>query len=181
MERDKAPTVPPAPVDGGLLRHGRDASGQYYRRNRYYDATSGRFTQEDPIGLAGGINLYGYANGDPIGYSDPYGLSAVKCPPKCPGEVRGVAIGGTIGAGAGLLLTGVCASASWGICAAGAPAIIGASTGLGASIGGLAGYLSDRLNNDRDQARGDGASDAGEGDASAPEHGTFHVDTLLSG
>jgi len=26
--------------------------------------------------LAGGINLYGYANGDPIMYSDPYGLSA---------------------------------------------------------------------------------------------------------
>ena len=49
---------------------------QYYRRNRYYDAGTGRFTQEDPIGLAGGINLYGYANGDPVSYRDPYGLSA---------------------------------------------------------------------------------------------------------
>jgi RHS repeat-associated protein len=66
---------------GSLLRHGRDASGQYYRRNRYYDATSGRFTQEDPIGLAGGINLYGYANGDPISYSDPFGL--------CPAFITG--------------------------------------------------------------------------------------------
>ncbi len=59
---------------GSLLAHGRDASGQYYRRNRYYDSSTGRFTQEDPIGLAGGINLYGFANGDPVAYDDPYGL-----------------------------------------------------------------------------------------------------------
>jgi RHS repeat-associated protein len=69
---------------GSLLRHGRDASGQYYRRNRNYDATSGRFTQEDPIGLAGGVNLYGYANGDPISSSDPYGLKAEGCCDEMP-------------------------------------------------------------------------------------------------
>lgn len=41
-----------------------------------------RFTQEDPIGIAGGLNLYGYANGDPINYSDPFGLEAfVGCRP----------------------------------------------------------------------------------------------------
>jgi len=34
----------------------------------------GRFTQEDPIGLAGGINLYGFAGGDPVNFSDPFGL-----------------------------------------------------------------------------------------------------------
>jgi hypothetical protein len=39
-----------------------------------YDPATGRFTQEDPIGLAGGMNLYGYANGDPVNYSDPFGL-----------------------------------------------------------------------------------------------------------
>jgi RHS repeat-associated protein len=61
---------------GSLIAGRRDATGHVYLRNRYYDPLTGRFTQEDPIGLAGGVNLYGFANGDPVGYSDPYGLSA---------------------------------------------------------------------------------------------------------
>ncbi|MEX2180709.1 MAG: RHS repeat-associated core domain-containing protein [Gemmatimonadaceae bacterium] len=32
------------------------------------------FTQRDPIGLAGGINQYGYAGGDPVNHADPFGL-----------------------------------------------------------------------------------------------------------
>ena len=36
--------------------------------------SEGLLTQEDPIGLAGGLNLYGYAGGDPVNYSDPFGL-----------------------------------------------------------------------------------------------------------
>jgi hypothetical protein len=43
-------------------------------RNRFYDPQSGKFTQEDPIGIEGGLNVYGYAAGDPVNYSDPYGL-----------------------------------------------------------------------------------------------------------
>jgi uncharacterized protein RhaS with RHS repeats len=54
----------------------RDATGQVYRRNRYYDPRSGQFTQPDPIGLAGGLNSYGFAAGDPVSYSDPYGFCA---------------------------------------------------------------------------------------------------------
>lgn len=66
---------------GSLVADGKDGTGTLYRRNRYYDPTSGRFTQEDPIGLAGGLNLYGYGDGDPVNNSDPFGLS--KCPPNC--------------------------------------------------------------------------------------------------
>src|SRR6266516_394501 len=60
----------------------RDFSGLFYRRNRYYDAFQGRFTQEDRIGLAGGLNLYGFAKGDPVNFSDPFGDSTfVNCRP----------------------------------------------------------------------------------------------------
>jgi RHS repeat-associated protein len=61
---------------GSLMQDGQDASGLMFRRNRFYDPASGRFTQEDPIGLAGGVNGYGFAEGDPVSYSDPYGLRA---------------------------------------------------------------------------------------------------------
>ena len=59
---------------GTLLEGKRDESGFRYMRNRYYDPLTGRFTQEDPIGLAGGLNAYGFAAGDPINFSDPFGL-----------------------------------------------------------------------------------------------------------
>ena len=47
-----------------------------YMRNRYYDPATGQFTQPDPIGLAEGLNSYGFAAGDPVGYWDPMGLCA---------------------------------------------------------------------------------------------------------
>jgi RHS repeat-associated protein len=66
--------TPPPNWYGSLIEGQRDGSGYIYQRNRYLDPTTGRFTQEDPIGLTGGGNLYGFANGDPITYSDPFGL-----------------------------------------------------------------------------------------------------------
>ena len=51
-----------------------DGAGLYYFRARYYNPAWGRFVSEDPIGLAGGINLYAYVGGNPVGVIDPYGL-----------------------------------------------------------------------------------------------------------
>jgi len=60
---------------GSLIGHQGDGSGLQYMRNRYYDPKTGRFTQEDPIGLGGGINLYGLGGGNPVSFRDPFGLS----------------------------------------------------------------------------------------------------------
>jgi RHS repeat-associated protein len=67
---------------GSLLEGQRDAGGQMYMRNRYYDPGTGQFTQTDPIGIAGGLNTYGFAAGDPVSYSDPYGLAPETDPEK---------------------------------------------------------------------------------------------------
>jgi RHS repeat-associated protein len=51
-------------------------SGLQYNWHRFYDPTTGRYISADPIGLSGGINLYGYVNGDPVNWIDPEGLDS---------------------------------------------------------------------------------------------------------
>ncbi|MTD26523.1 RHS repeat-associated core domain-containing protein, partial [Erwinia sorbitola] len=51
-----------------------EETGLHYNTLRYYDPGSGSFTQPDPIGLAGGINLYAYGP-NPLGWIDPLGLT----------------------------------------------------------------------------------------------------------
>ncbi len=42
---------------------------------RWYDPAIGRFVQRDPIGIAGGMNVYGYVSGSPSHRIDPNGTS----------------------------------------------------------------------------------------------------------
>jgi RHS repeat-associated protein len=73
------------PDEGNPLQYtGRenDGTGLYYYRARYYDPMLKRFISEDPIGLAGGINLYTYVKGNPLSYTDPLGLWPFGMPGK---------------------------------------------------------------------------------------------------
>ena len=53
-----------------------------YYRARYYDPSTGRFLNEDPIGIVGGINLYQYTDNDPADLLDPSGLSPKPLKPN---------------------------------------------------------------------------------------------------
>jgi len=55
-------------------------TGLYYYRARYYDASTGRFLQKDPIGFKGGDPvLYSYTGNMPTRFADPFGLLACGC------------------------------------------------------------------------------------------------------
>jgi RHS repeat-associated protein len=41
--------------------------------HRYYDPSAGRFLNRDPIGVAGGLNLYGYTGNNSVNRADPRG------------------------------------------------------------------------------------------------------------
>ena len=62
--------------------------GTHYNYFRDYDPAIGRYVQSDPIGLRGGINTYGYVEGNPLSLIDPLGLV-----PSCQGSWERIDVG----------------------------------------------------------------------------------------
>lgn len=63
-----------------------------YNRFRMYDPHLGRYLQSDPLGIAGGANVYAYP-ANPLAYVDTHGLNCPSCPigynPNCEDCVDG--------------------------------------------------------------------------------------------
>jgi RHS repeat-associated protein len=110
----------------GYLHHA--ASGLDFALFRAYDPAHARWLNRDPIGVAGGFNLYAYVAGNPVFWMDrsgetPAGLAAgaalggaiggwiggvigagtgaIIAIPTGPGEVVAIPVGGALGAGGG--------------------------------------------------------------------------------
>ena len=76
---DHAATVPAGGFALNLRYPGQyyDAeTGLHYNYFRDYDARTGRYSERDPIGLAGGINSYAYVRNNPVRLTDSYGLDS---------------------------------------------------------------------------------------------------------
>ena len=56
-----------------------DDNGLYYMRSRYYNPEIKRFINQDiltgSIGNSASLNRYSYVEGNPVSYTDPFGLS----------------------------------------------------------------------------------------------------------
>ena len=50
-------------------------TGMMLATYRYYDPNEGRWINRDPIGYLGGMDLYAYCDGNPVGAIDPLGLA----------------------------------------------------------------------------------------------------------
>lgn len=102
-------------------------AGHTYNYMRDYDPTTGRYTESDPIGLAGGINTYTYADENPIAYDDSTG-QFVWIP------VVVAAGGAAVGGFNEYLKASRCGAHGWNLAAATAR---GALAGAGAALTGL--------------------------------------------
>jgi RHS repeat-associated protein len=119
-------------------------TGWHYNRFRDYAPANGRYLQPDPLGFNNTLNIYSFADSDPINHYDPTGRGAL-----------GFAIGGTIGGALGTAIGGTAGglggAVGGGLATAGGGTIPGGIAGatwgaveggmIGTAIGAIAGDI----------------------------------------
>lgn len=127
-----------------------EGNGLFLMRARHYDAELGRFIERDPVGMAGGINLYGYTGNqplflvDPDGTFGPFGLVVGGVGGAIGGAITGGYSGGWWGAAKGAFVGGAVGAAvgAVGPLAAG---LVGESVELGLALESGLGMASSAL------------------------------------
>lgn len=81
-------------VSAGTVREGNNsrflnAAGLLEEGFRFRDPLIGAYTSRDPIGAAGGMNLYAYVDGNPWSFVDPFGLQAQETKADVEGKIHG--------------------------------------------------------------------------------------------
>lgn len=127
----------------------------YYNVHRWYKLDLNMYSAPDPLGLRGGINLFSYAQANPIRYTDPFGLACSAGCPDCKGGtwfcygVGGSAFGAFGFAGGGFSLQRCRCLTSSGSCDFLTPnAKIGAGASAGVTVGGclmFGAYCTDQI------------------------------------
>ena len=82
MRRESADCGPTGPLRNPGQYYDSE-TGLNYNYYRDYDPQTGRYVESDPVGLKGGINTYAYANTNPVGLLDPFGLYIPKATADC--------------------------------------------------------------------------------------------------
>jgi len=109
----------------------RDGNGLDFMRARYYTADDGRFTNQDLIGVLGGLNMYRYAVNQPTQLIDPDGLIPIL-PGITPVIITGSSFvfGGAASGAMGQAALADAAIASAGAAAGGAGSATAATAGV---------------------------------------------------
>jgi|GEM_PF-4325535 len=113
--------------------------GLYLFRRRWYHPDVGTFLSPDPLGFETGSNLYGLCHGDPINFSDPFGLDDEEDSFWTWGKIAGIAAAVVIGT----VVTVATAGLAGPVVGATAAAIIGGM--VGGAVGGAVGAITEGL------------------------------------
>jgi RHS repeat-associated protein len=134
-----------AGADFGFTGHYlHELSGLHFAPYRAYNAELGRWISRDPIGEAGGLNLYGYVDGNPVNSIDLLGLLTREQEQQiinnaiAEGVILGSFVGGFFGGGSAAIASGGTLAPAGIIAGAASGGVIGAGTGYILGNGAIA-------------------------------------------